>query len=85
MFFWKKVLFEKKNYFFIVFFLTQLFFSIASLIPTQNPPGVTHILPPKGGVATLAVNVSHGMEPGEEDPLLGRPAPNIHTANKGKN
>lgn len=38
------------------------------------------IFPPKGGVAAVAVDVSDGVEPGEQDPLFGRPAPHVDDA-----
>lgn len=41
-------------------------------------PAVTHVFPPECGLAVLTVDVRHGMQAGEKDPLLRRAAAHIH-------
>lgn len=40
--------------------------------------GQAYVFPAKGGVAVLAIDVCHRMEPCEQQPLLGRATAHVH-------
>lgn len=41
-------------------------------------PAGTHVFPAQRGLAVLAVDVGHGVQPRQQDPLLGRAAAHVH-------
>lgn len=45
--------------------------------------GDTHVFPAQGGLAVLAVDVGHGVQTREQDPLLGGATAHVHPEGEG--